>query len=128
MHADRSDSKTESETVRHCGAHQQRSGETRTLGVGDRVQVRLLGAGLVQDFADERDQPPNMVARRELRHDASVRIVQRHLRMQRVREQAAAAVVDSDPGFVAGGLDPKHEHDSSVLSFCSVSLLSGAFD
>jgi hypothetical protein len=48
--------------------------------------------------------------------------------MQRVREQAAAGVVDSHPGFVARGLDPQHEHDFSALLLISVSLLSGAFD
>jgi hypothetical protein len=48
--------------------------------------------------------------------------------MQRVSEQAAAAVVDGHPGFVAGGLDAQDKHDFSALLLISVSLLSGAFD
>jgi hypothetical protein len=35
--------------------------------------------------------------------------------MQCVSEQAAAAVVDGHPGFVAGGLDPQDKHDFSAF-------------
>jgi hypothetical protein len=83
---------------------------------------------MAQDFADQRKKSPNVIARSELRHYTAVRIVQRYLRMQRVGEQAAAAVVDGHPGFVAGGLDAQDEHDFSVLFLIPVSLLSGAFD
>src|SRR5439155_30305 len=104
MHADRPDSEPEREAVRDGRAHEQRSCEAGALRVSDRVQVRLLGSGSAQDLADEREQPPNVVPRRELRYDAPVCVVQRHLRMQAVSEQAAVAVVDGHPGFVAGGL------------------------
>jgi len=35
--------------------------------------------------------------------------------MQRVSEQAAAAVVDGRPGFVAGGFDAQDKHDFSAF-------------
>ena len=115
MHADRPDSETEREAVRDGRAHEQRSCKAGALGVSDRVQVRLLDSGSAQDLADQREQPPNVVPRRELRYDAPVCVVQRHLRMQGVSEQAAVAVVDGHPGFVAGGFDAQDKHDFSVL-------------
>ena len=115
MHADRPDSEAERETVRDSGADEQRSRKARALSVGDRVQIRLSGTGFAKDFAHEREQTPNVVPRRKLRHDAPVRVVQRHLRMQRVSEQAAAAIVDGHPGFVAGGFDAQDKHDFSAL-------------
>src|SRR5258708_11024531 len=97
MHADHPDSEAEREAVRDGGAHEQRSCEAGALGVRDRVQIRLLGGGFVQHFADEWHEPPNVVPRRELRYDAATRVVQRHLRMQRVSTQATAAGVDAHP-------------------------------
>jgi hypothetical protein len=46
-----------------------------------------------------------MIARRQLRDDAAVRGVERHLRVHHVRQHAAFAVDDRRPGLVARRLD-----------------------
>src|SRR5215212_5741654 len=38
----------------------------------------------------------------------------RDLRMERVRQQAALAVVNGDAGFVAGGFDAEHAHEAII--------------
>ncbi len=91
-------------------ANQQCAGEAGSLRVGYSVEVAERRPGLGQDALREGDDAPNVVARRELRHDAAVDPVHRHLRMQRVREQATAVVVDGEAGFVAGSLDAEDEH------------------
>ena len=62
---------------------------------------------------EQRQRAPDMVARRQFRHDAAVFPMHRDLRMQRVREQAALRVVERETGFVAGAFDAENEHDGS---------------
>jgi hypothetical protein len=56
----------EPQRVGHARPDQQRAGETRPLGERDAVQVGELEARLGDDLLDQRDQPPDVVARREL--------------------------------------------------------------
>ena len=51
-----------------------------------------------------------MIARRKLRDNAAVRLVHRHLRVQRVREQPALRVIYREAGFVAGRFDSEDKH------------------
>ena len=62
-------------------------------------------------FLEQRQRAPDMVARRQFGHDATVLPMHRDLRMQRVREQAALCVVERETGFVAGAFDAENEHD-----------------
>ena len=63
-----------------------------------------------EHLLDQRHDAPDVVARRELGHDAAVVVVHRDLRVQRVREQPRARVVDGDAGLVAGGFDAEDAH------------------
>ena len=65
-------------------------------------------SGLGQGLADQRQQLAHVVARGQFGHHAAIFGVQFDLAVQGVREQAALAVVDGHPGFVAGGLDAEH--------------------
>ena len=76
-----------------------------------RVEVRQARSpASLQHALDQRDDAPDVVARRELRHHAAVVLVHGDLRMQRVREQAGVRVVHGDAGLVAGGLDAEDAH------------------
>jgi hypothetical protein len=61
---------------------------------------------LIEDAARERGSTRRICkARREFGDDTAVIGVQRGLRVERVSEQAALAVVKRDAGLVAGGFD-----------------------
>jgi len=124
VHADRRDAEPESKAVRERRADEERAREPRTLREGDRIQLALRGAGSMQHRAHEGKYAPDVVSRRELGHHAAVLIVQRHLRVQRMRQQAAIAVVDGYAGFVTGSLDAQHQHDFYGVLLISVSPLS----
>src|SRR5690606_9569020 len=92
------------------GAHQQRAGQARPGGIGDRVDRVEGDARGLADLAHEARQAPDVVARGELRDHAAVALVHRHLGMQRLAEQAGAGVVEGDAGLVAGSLDAEYTH------------------
>ena len=69
-----------------------------------------VDASVAQYALGQRHDAPHVIARGELGHDAAVDRVHRHLRVQRMREQTAARVVDGKAGFVAGRFDAECEH------------------
>ncbi len=87
------------------GADKQRSRQARPLGIGDRRQLVETSAATPHDLAHQRQQPADVVARRELRHHAAVFIVERDLRVKCMREQTAVAFVQRGAGFVAGSFN-----------------------
>ena len=78
------------------------------------------GGQMGSDQLREGHDAPHVVARCELRHDASVHPVHRNLRVQRVRKQPALAVVERKPRFVARCLDAENEHGSMIGVFAPV--------
>src|SRR5689334_15899690 len=116
MDADCGKAKAESEAVREGGADEKRAREAGALRERNRVEVRLASAGAAQHIPDQRQEPPDVIARRELRYHAPVRVVERDLRVERVGEQPAGTVVDRRPGLVAGGLDAQNQHGFSSFS------------
>ncbi len=125
MHAQRRDAQREAQPVGDARADQQRAGKPRTLRIGDAVEVGKRSAGLAQHRLGQRHHPTDVVARRELGHDAAVGFVHRHLRMQRMREQAANAVVQRQPGLVAGGFYAEYEQDRLSWRAASIACLRG---
>ena len=91
-------------------ADEQRSGEARPLRIRDPVERGERDARLGEHLLRERNHAPHVVARRKLRHDSAVDTVHRDLRMQRVREEPALAIVEREAGFVARGFDAEYEH------------------
>jgi small subunit ribosomal protein S21 len=98
------------EPVRRAGADEKRSGEAGAFGISDGVDVRYREARAAEDFACERHEAADVVARRELGDDAAVVGVHRHLRVQRVREEPFAGVVECHPRLVARGFDTEDDH------------------
>ncbi len=97
------------------------------LRVGDRRRGRRARAPASRSTRfGQRHHAPDVVARGELGHHAAVRLVHRHLRMQRVGQQAASAVVEREAGLVAGGFDAEYDARSSFVKGGKYSLLAGA--
>jgi hypothetical protein len=76
----------------------------------DGVEVAETTTGFGQDALGERKDPPHMIARRKLGHDAAVGLVHRDLRVQRMREESTLRVVDGEARLVAGSLDAEYFH------------------
>ena len=98
------------ERAGNAGADQKRAREARTSREGDAVEIGKPDASVAQYALGERHDAPHVIARGKFGHDAAVDRVHRHLRMQRMREQTAARVVDGKAGFVAGRFNAECEH------------------
>jgi hypothetical protein len=62
---------------------------------------------LGEGFLDHRQEPLDVVARGELRHDAAVAAMKLNLAENPVRPKSLVAVEDRDRGFVTGSFDAK---------------------
>ena len=85
-------------------------GKARALRVGNAIEIVQSQVRLRKNPLDERHDAPNVIARRELGYDAAVRFMHRDLRMERMRQQTARAVVHGNAGFVAGSLEAEDTH------------------
>ena len=93
MDAERGNAERERERIGDAGADEERAGQPRPLGVGDGVDVREPGPRLAHHLADQRQHAPDVIARGEFGYHPAVFAVHRDLRMQRMCEQAALAVI-----------------------------------
>ncbi len=106
------------ERMRERGADQQRPGESRSLGVSDRLQFLDPPARAPEQGPGERHQAAHMVARGELRHHSAVGLVHVHLRVHGMGEQPPRrGVIQRHPGLVAGGLDAEDQHRAILIQF-----------
>ena len=108
MHAHGRNAPGERQGLGAGGADQQRTNQPGAGGVGDGLDLLAAGAGLIQHLADQRQHAFDVVARSELRHNATIDAMQIDLTEQRVGQQAALAVVERDAGLVAGGFQAQH--------------------
>ena len=83
---------------------------SRAARVGDRIDVIERAFGPAQRLAQQRHDPPDMVAGSQFRDDAAVLGMHRDLGMESVRQKPGFAVVERNTGFVAGGFDTKDQH------------------
>jgi hypothetical protein len=90
--------------------HEHRADETRRVGRGHGVDVFFLDARLLERLIGQRGDGLDVLARRDLRHDAAVERVQVGLRRDGVGEDFAPVLDDRDGGFVAGGLESENFH------------------
>ncbi len=91
-------------------AGKQCAGQPRPGGVGNGIDVGLGAAGLGQHLLQQGGKPADVIARSQLGNDAAVILVHRHLRMHRMGEQTARAVVQGEAGFVAGRFNAQYQH------------------
>ena len=89
----------------HRGADQQRTGQARSLRVGDRIDGIRLQTGFGKHLLQQRNGAPDVIARGQFRHHAAIRLVHGDLGMQRMRPQTELRVVQRNAGFVARGFD-----------------------
>ena len=94
----------------HRGADEERADESGTSGIGDALHVGGPPAGLLECVADQGEHPADVVAGRDLGHDAAVLRVEVDLAVQPVRHEPEAPVVEGHPGLVARGFDAEHQH------------------
>ena len=92
-------------------ADEQRADKAGRIGHGDGVQLAARQAGVLQRLLGKTVDGLNMLARGDLRHNAAVFAVQRHLRGDAVRQDASSVLHNGDGGLVAGGLNGKDPHD-----------------
>ena len=107
MHADRGQAERPGQAASEASTDQQRAGQPWSFGVGHRIHIGQWYAGLLQRAVQQWQQAADVIARGQLRHHAAIGVMQGHLRMQRMREQAALAVIERQAGFVARALYPE---------------------
>ena len=95
---------------RRADADEQRAGEAGPVRHGDRIQPARAQIRLRQRRLDHRQHRREVLARRHLRHDAAVAVVQRGLRCDHVGEQPVPVLDDGGRGLVAGRFDPEDLH------------------
>ena len=61
-------------------------------------------------MSNDRQQLADVIPGRQLRYHAAVFGVQPNLAIQRITQQTALAVIDSNPGFITGSLDTQYNH------------------
>ena len=116
MHADHRHAEPVSEPGGDARADEQRARKPRPFGVRDRVHLIESRTRVGEHAPHERQRAADVIARGELRHDAAVFGVQRGLRVNFVREQAARAVVQRDACLIAGGFDSQHQHGAASVA------------
>ena len=88
---------------------------------GDAGKLREADSGLLHCALDNAVERLDMGARRDLRHHAAEGRVLLGLRADDVRQNASRSVAlaldHGGRGFIAGGLDPQHQHRRVVIQF-----------
>jgi len=114
VYTHRRDIEREGQGPGHPCAHQQCAGKARALRIGDAIHVSQCAPTLLENLTCQRQQTLNVIPRRQFRHDAAVFAMHRDLRIQRIRQQTALAVIQRNTGFITGGLDAKHQHSEGL--------------
>ena len=79
IHRDQRLTKAERQRLRIGHSHQQRSGQSRAYGHGDRLKLVERDARTLHRCAHHRDDVPQVLPRCQLRNDAAIVRMQRHL-------------------------------------------------
>jgi hypothetical protein len=90
-------------------ADQERAHETRTVSNRYGVDLVQSNPGDCQRITNDGSQISKMIARRELRNDASERSVDVHLTLNDVAQHYSVVTNYSRPRLVARGLDSEEE-------------------
>ncbi len=109
VHGDERLAQREGESFSVSDADEQSADQAGTLGDGDGIEVLQSDAGLLDGFADDRDDLAEMFAGGEFRDDSAVFSVNFDLGRDDAGENAFAVGDDGGGGFVAGRFDPKNE-------------------
>jgi hypothetical protein len=89
----------------HTDSDEEASGKPGASRDRDEVEVRRFCAGAVQGEINQVGQPLEVVARGQFGDDAAELFVQVDLRVDDIRQDAAAVLDDCDRRFVAACLD-----------------------
>ena len=116
----------------HGDAYQQRAGQARAFGDGDRVHLRpVIDAGSGAGLVEHRDHPAQMRPRRHLGHDAAGGRVQLHLAGDDAGHDTSTLVDHGHGGLIAGRLDrqdpsPAHASPTAASSSSSSGTSAGS--
>src|SRR5579872_7634112 len=70
----------------------------------------------MQRLFQQRQQAPQVIARRELRHHTAEGAVQLHLAPELMRDEAALLIEQRDRTLITGGLHAENEHAGALNS------------
>jgi hypothetical protein len=101
------------ETARQARSGEQRSDEARPCGIGDPADITRGAARVLQRALNQRQQAPDVIARCEFRHHATVRAMQLHLAVELVRQQAGARIQHRGSALVTGGFEGEYAQGST---------------
>jgi len=87
---------------------QQSARESRTLGYGDGIDRFVGTLRFRQSLAHHRNNRPQMLARSQLGHNSSIRLMSRDLRSHNVRNHLSARTHHRRSGFVARAFNAKN--------------------
>ena len=103
----------ERERLRERDADEQRADEAGALRDGNGIELLEIGLRGIERRADDAADVADVLARRELGHDAAPLAVDGHLRRDDVRSDRPRAIGLRDHGgrrLVARRLDAQHQH------------------
>jgi hypothetical protein len=109
VHCDERFSERESEDFAIGYTDEQRANQARTACHGDGVQIGERNARLLNRFAHDWHDLPEMFARGKLRYHTAILAVNPHLRCDNARENAPTARNNRCSGFIARGFDAEYE-------------------
>src|ERR1044071_726310 len=84
------------ETLSAGDADEERADESRSRGDGDRVDVAPFRVRVAERARNERKKMLEMLARRDLRHDAAERLMPLDLRRNQIHTHVSIALQESD--------------------------------
>jgi small subunit ribosomal protein S21 len=114
MHGNDRDAEPQGERRRQRAADHEGADEAGPGRIGDAVELPELPTGGGEHRFDHRRELGDVIARGELRHDATERRVDRHLARERLGDDAAAALVERHARFVATRFDSEDQHEESL--------------
>ena len=107
--ADERQSVHEREALREVDADEQGARQPGPVGHGDPVDVGPVHAGIGEGCVEDRHDPAQVRAGRDLRDDPARRRVQRDLARDDVAVDGASTFDERNPGLVAAALDRQEE-------------------
>ena len=111
MDAEPGTSPGKSEAAGDRPADEQRTDQSGPGGVGHAVDLPGLGVGFCECRMNQRQEPADVIPRRQLRHDPAVlRHASRTWLCRQWDSRPGPAVVDGRRGLVAGCFDAQNPH------------------
>ena len=100
----------ECQSIGKAGAGQKCTAQTRSLSVGNSVDITVCFICLLQTGLSKRCQPADVIAAGQFRHDTAIFCMHSNLCMQLMSQQTVRAVVQGDAGFITRRFYSQYQH------------------